>query len=365
MSRRGRYGTIWEGFWAWAKAKGLSDAAKVACGFLVSTRHGDSSGAVELPALYLAHEQGWELAKAEAVLDEVARSGFALRVGDWLMVRDYPEHYPPTNPKHAAGIAARVRALPSRIRSLCAGRWLDTPDARELFDKHAPKLPLEFDTFRREAEAFAKASESPIESLSKGYPKPIETLSIPLSVSVSGSESVSGSGSEAVSDLPSGDHSLGEASGAAGESAAEPPGPPEPRPRKPRGPAPGLARLIAVQRELGGEAIDSDPGLGVAYAKVRKRGDDVLEAAVRRAWREDPGFTPIRSLRWLLSNLDRWLAPNVQTLPGMPMAQAPPPRGRTRFERERAAFAEVIAEARAAEAKDQEPIAATDVRRTP
>lgn len=365
MSRRGRYGTIWEGFWPWAKAHGLSDAAKAACAFLVSTRHGDSSGAVELPALYLAHEQGWELAKAEAVLLEVERSGFAVRVGDWLMVRDYPEHYPPTNPKHAAGIAARVRALPSAIRALCASRWMDIAEARESMEKHGERFLIEFASFAEHAQALCKPSASPSDSLSKGFAEPIETLPIPDSgsgsVSGSGSESGSGSGSE--SDLPSGDHSLGEASGAADESADEPSEPP--RTRKPRGPAPGLARLIAVQRALGGEAIDSDPGLGVAYAKVRKRGDDVLEAAVRRAWREDPNFTAIRSLRWLLSNLDRWLAPNVATLPGMPMAQAPPPRGRTRFERERAAFAEVIAEARAAEAKDQEPIAATDVRRTP
>lgn len=75
--------------------------------------------------------------------------------------------------------------------------------------------------------------------------------------------------------------------------------------RKKPGTPPGLVRLIAVQRELGGDAIE-DKNLGTAYAAVRGRGDDALEAIVRRAWRDNPAFGAIKSLAWLLRNLDRF-----------------------------------------------------------
>lgn len=118
-----------------------------------------------------------------------------------------------------------------------------------------------------------------------------------------------------------------------------------------------------LQRQLGGDAIEKDPATAIAFNRLKDRGEEALEAAVRRAWREDSGLTSIRSLRWLLQNLDRWLAPaGPQTLPGMP--NAPPRQPRTRFEREREVFRRAIEKAEAEERAKEAPIEATEVRRT-
>lgn len=162
------YGRVSTRFWSSDDVRSLTDDGKLLALYLLTCEHTTLVGVLRLPDGYATEDLGWTSERVSQGFGELFRNGFANRceTTKWVWIRKFLQWNGPENPNQWKAARKIVSQIPPR----CS--WL-----------------VEFQ------QVFSAASGNPLPpstTLSKPLPKGSETLSKPVSVSVtvSGAETV-------------------------------------------------------------------------------------------------------------------------------------------------------------------------------
>jgi hypothetical protein len=114
MAKR-QFSKVSPAIWASRKFRGVSSLARNFLLYLITNEHIDSSGCYRLPDAYAAHDFGVETDEIETLYAELVEADLISRdkEAEWVLIKRWFKHNPPTNESHATG----TRKLISQIES--------------------------------------------------------------------------------------------------------------------------------------------------------------------------------------------------------------------------------------------------------
>jgi hypothetical protein len=158
------YGKVYSSFWSSETTSTLSDTGRILACYLLSCQHGTLVGVFRLPDAYVAEDLGWGSERVSEGFAELFQKGFANRCGTskWVWVRKHLEWNPLENPNQCKC----ARKIVEQIPELCQWKLDFLRVCGHHFGAEVPKD----------------------ETLSEPLANPSETLSEPVSVTVSVTE---------------------------------------------------------------------------------------------------------------------------------------------------------------------------------
>lgn len=120
--------------WTSQRFRGVSPMARTFFLYLLTNEHIDSSGCYRLPDAYACCDFGIEQDQLTAVFAELTQADMISRDVDveWLLIKRWFKHNPPTNRDYAKGTKNRIAAIESdRLREETEAEFADAEAALE------------------------------------------------------------------------------------------------------------------------------------------------------------------------------------------------------------------------------------------
>ncbi len=111
------YGIVRVRFWAWAKDRELSPAAREMALYALTCPHGTACGCFRLPIAYIADDLGTVAETVRQTLSELSRIGF-LRHDEksgWCWIVGYLDHNPIANPNVGKSLVEFLGSIPRNL----------------------------------------------------------------------------------------------------------------------------------------------------------------------------------------------------------------------------------------------------------
>lgn len=114
MVRR-QFSKVSPAIWASRRFRGVSPMARNFLLYLITNGHIDSSGCYSLPVAYAAHDFGVEPDQVEVLFAELVQADLISRdvETDWVLIKRWFKHNPPTNESHAKGTRKIIAQIES------------------------------------------------------------------------------------------------------------------------------------------------------------------------------------------------------------------------------------------------------------
>jgi hypothetical protein len=141
------FSKVGQSVWNSQRFKKLSDSDKLFYLYVLTTRHGNSSGCFELHPGYVMVDLKWSESKVLEAIDSLCASGLIAyhKNENSLLIDKFFDYNPPTNPKHAAKVISDILliaytplksiAISNLIKYLNKQKWKISEKSQELLDR--------------------------------------------------------------------------------------------------------------------------------------------------------------------------------------------------------------------------------------
>ncbi|HZQ01663.1 MAG TPA: hypothetical protein VFB13_19115 [Reyranella sp.] len=111
------YGIVRTRFWAWAKDKGLSPAARELALYCLTSPHTTGAGCFRLPIAYIAEDLGTVPETVRQTVSELSQIGFLQHDEStgWVWIVGFLDHNPIANPNVGKSLMHFIEAVPKKV----------------------------------------------------------------------------------------------------------------------------------------------------------------------------------------------------------------------------------------------------------